>query len=75
MVKPIPFTQVEIDANRKTSFLLKSNGELRHYQYATDPRYKAIVDNTVYLTKEEIEESQRMTEGTTEGTWHDQSGW
>lgn len=64
MVKPIPFTRVEIDANRKTSFLLKANGDLRFPQYETDARYKAIVDNTVYLTKEEIEESQRVTEGT-----------
>lgn len=67
MVKPIPFSSAEIQANRKTSFLLKENGDLRHPQYATDPRYKAIVDNTVYLTKEEIEESQRATEG----TWQD----
>lgn len=67
MVKPIPFTSQEVQANRKTSFLLTETGELRHPQYETDARYKAIVDNTVYLTREEIEESQRATEG----TWQD----
>jgi hypothetical protein len=51
-----PLTQEQKDFNRKADFI-ERNGTL----YLTDPIWRQMVDQTIYLTPAQIHESERIT--------------
>ena len=53
-----PTNQETKDFNRKAAFIEK-HGTL----YLTDPIWRQMVDNTVYLTPDQIHESERIIGG------------
>ena len=50
-----PYSQANVDASRKAALIEKHAAE-----YERDPIYRHIIDNTVFLTLDQIHESMKV---------------